>query len=184
MSSSSKASCNKLPEHLLELIVEKLCHKGWSPDLLNLRLVSKAWRDAVAKYGAEIHLNLQQATDILNVCKSFGGLRQLLVSSPNIQFDLRPLQQCGGLTGLSLTNEIVDDSVDTELLVDLRLLPPSLRKLDILHCHVETSDFPLLRCTELTSLTFTWTSNTAAEVCQLLQLLPHLKVRRHASPAR
>ena len=181
MSFSSRANCDKLPEHLLELIVEKLCHNGWSPDLLNLRLVSKAWRDAVAKYGAEITFELTQATDLRDFCNSFPSLCSLKATSPGIQLDLSSLPHRSQLSSLSLTNEIVDELGHTELLIDLRLLPPSLRRLEISGARVEPFYFPLLHCTKLTRLTFAWTSNSTAEACQLLQLLPDLKVRLRSS---
>ena len=152
-----------------------------------LRLVSKAWRDAVATCGGMIYLEIQQAADIGDVCKSHPGLSELDVLSQGISFDISTLQQRNGLTGLCLTNKTEADLWEAyahvELLVDLSLLPPNLRRLDMSGFCMKPATYHELMCTRITSLTFRWLSNSAADICQLLHLLPHLRVRLRVFPA-
>lgn len=171
---SSKTSYDGLPLHLLELIVNHLSTS--LDDLLNLRLVSKEWKAAVERCEAEISL-YQREIDFCNICKSFPSLVRLELISTGSDFDLQTFTQCTRLSHLSLKTDCEGSIYDDAMPVDLSLLPATLRQLDILNCCLGTLNNIRCKCTNLTGLTIARTSDTPAEVCKLLQLLPHLQVR-------
>ena len=177
--------CKELPQHLLELIVLKYGQEcASSKDLLNLRLVSKAWRSAVQEYGGSILIDVQKSTDLFGVCKFLPAMSSLFVYNLSLQVFLHPLSSLSRLTHLDIT-KLDPRGVDNEaheLLADLLLLPASLRDLVIWNCHVDPACFKHVKCVELTKLDVYWTTNTAAEICDLLQHLPKLKVTTSVHP--
>lgn len=177
--------CKELPQHLLELIVLRYGQEyASSKDVLNLRLVSKAWRSAVQEYGGSIWIDVQKSTDLFGVCKFLPAMSSLYIYNPSLQIFLHPLSSLSRLTHLDITklNPRGIDNEKYELLADLLLLPASLRDLVIWNCHVDPACFKHLKCVELTKLNIYWTTNTVAEICDLLQHLPQLKVTTSVYP--
>ena len=172
-----------LPQHLLELILGKF--GGGTPsgrDLLYLQYVSKAWRSAVQEYSGRICIDIEKSTDLFGICKLLPAMSCLSISSLALQYYLHPVSSLSRLTYLKIHKSIDlldEDEVNSqanERLVDLAILPACLRELVLQNCCVDDACFKHIRCVELTSLDVHWTTNTAAEICNLLQHLPKLKV--------
>ena len=173
----------ELPKHVLELIILRF-GGGWafnsSKDLLALRLVSKAWRSAVQEYRGFVNIDIESSTHLFGVCKFLPAMSSLVVNCTGLQFYLHPVSSLSRLTHLEIFKYLLDEDEQNneadELLADLSLLPASLRSLVITDCYVDPACFKYIRCVELTRLDIQWTTNTAAEICKLLQRLPQLKV--------
>ena len=107
----------------------------------------------------------------------------LLISSAGLQLYLHPVSSLSRLTHLEIFkyhDEEEGNNDASELLVDLSPLPATLKYLRMAYTCVDPACFKYIKCVELTSLDIHWTTNTAAEICNLLQHLPKLKVLTYA----
>ena len=168
--------CKELPQHLLELIVLRFGQGCVTiKALLDLRLVSKAWKAALQEYTGTVGIDVETSANLFGVCRFLPAMSRLHISTPGLQFYLHPVSSLSRLVHLDIS-KADDNNVANELLADLLLLPASLRSLVITDFHVDPACFKYMKCVELTRLAISWTTNTAAEICDLLQYLPKLKV--------
>ncbi len=141
--------------------------------VLETRLVCKAWRDACLDYTGPANIAVDTGKHLPDVCSILAGLTDLTLFEMAAAAFLQPLS---ALQLRSLTLRQVNPAKEEGQLLDLTILPPSLRSLNVEDFDVNTDSFRNIHFGGLTSLTFFWTSNGASDIADLLQYLPQLLV--------
>ena len=170
---------------MLELIIIKTSQCGGElgeQSILSLRLVSKFWKAAIAECSGRADLILKRPTDLFKVCKVLPGMSCLDIRSLGTQVFLHPLASCARLQTLDIFFSPAGPYWVNFLPVDLLNLPSSLRELRLSGVQVDPDAFEYLQIGGLTRLSIRGISNTVAEINQLLQRLPCLKVSLHFWP--
>lgn len=149
-------------------------------DVLNLRLVNKAWRDAFKEYPAA-HTYSITAKQLAELCALPFNLTSVDVTSlQGHNFKLSPLSTACSLTSLSLHGKsfYAKGGDCMEPLAKLNKLPPSLKTLTLEAVDTDSAHYSDLAFTGLTclSLHYQCQSGKAEQVLKLLQHLPKLKV--------
>ena len=164
-----------LPQHLMELIIEKLDEPRSRKSKARMRLVSKSWLAAVTAYPGTLKCkSVKQQDELLRLCQLLPNMTGLDLSSKMRKLSLQPLSIASQLSHLSLTGNAKDL---VELDTDISALPKSLRELHIKSICLAPDGFRSLQCVNLTSLSLCSGKSRAGEVWELLQHLPKLKVR-------
>lgn len=191
--------CSGLPQHLLDLIMQKLEAEGGMRSVALLRQVCKAWHAAFSAYPGSVRSRSTDMASLLRVAPSMVSLEL-----PRFGFahtDMQPISSNTHLRSLSNTHlrslllsgpsftrayiigKFGEAGMDQQLYLDLSLLPPRLRKLAVDTVYVLPSSFARINSPGLESLEFCWAQNSEKEVATLLQCLPQLKVRLYHKKA-
>lgn len=169
-----------LPPDVFGPILKDIVRNEGERALLNLRLVSKAWNAAVKEafrgsIQVSAHEDLRSVFE--DIQKAVPNLSRLEISSKT-QCDLRRVLGFSGLSSLELNSDAHrgSDPEPENLILDLRMLPASLMDLETVCYNVDPDSFEQVRCTHLTTLAIIDVQLQPAQICQLLNNLPALKV--------
>lgn len=147
--------------------------------LLNLRHVSKAWNAAVKEafrgcVRVSAHEIARSAFEDMQ--KAVPNLSRLKIYSET-QCDLRPVLGFSGLSSLMLSNEKRESwSTPKNFNLDLEVLPASLLNLETHRYDLEAARFKQVSCSGLSALAINDMQKQPAQICQMLEILPALKV--------
>lgn len=147
--------------------------------IASLRLVSKAWRDAVQRSPWRVQCQFKGSRTLEGICKALASLSDLTVQSGRLgAISLNPLLSLTELTSLQLQGEMLrdHDKYIVEPYAELRYLPSALQTLDIDTVFVDPATFNEIRCTKLSTLKISVSQNTDKDIAELLSYLPALKV--------
>lgn len=173
-------SWNNPVQHVLDLIFARL----WQDPALNsiiakLRLVSKAWRDAVQRSPWRLQFHFKGSMALESMCKALPSMSTLDVQCRRLgTIRLDPLLNLTELTSLQLQGKMLQDEDENivEPYAELRFLPSALQTLDINTVFVDPASFSEIRCPKLTNLFMAVAQNTDKDIAELLGYLPALKV--------
>ena len=177
-----------LPGHLLNLILQHFERASsnantFVENLLPLRLVCKAWRDACSEFSGRGRISTTEDSDLEQLCKLLPRLSELALTNHATDFSLSPLSALTRLSVLKLDHytyeEDREDYGEDEMpspVLDLAPLPASLQTLHLFDVSVDPSCHQHLKCTGLTSLLYIWTNPKTPEAIDLLRYLPELQV--------
>ena len=172
-----RISWDLLPSELLERSFKQTSNVQM---LLSLRLVSKAWKAAAPKaFPGCLRVKIQAAdhgaTKLANVCKSLPNTTSLELQSRHTFFDVSPISKFSKLSSLVLKHW--SDKGSGYHLLDLAILPSSLRDLQIEHWTFDITTLQGFISIDITSLHLSKTRSRLADTYELLQHLPGLKVK-------
>ena len=172
---SNAAEWRDLPSDLLDLIMRKAFGSKHVKEVLSMRLVCKAWRDACSQYAGAAHCRLRQSSQLSQANKTLPALSGLSIEICGPDVDFAHLSGFHQLSSLSLLPE---NKPFRQYPVDLDVLPSSLKCLSITSFWLVLTSSTPAQLAGLTSVTLTWktSKNTAPEILYLLKQLPQLKV--------
>ena len=111
-----------MPDALMAIIMGKLQSQAGLAAVALLRVVCKAWHAAFREYPAAVDLLLLDPDDLTHLCRLLPAMASLKVHDVDCWTNFQPVSVCTNLTQLRLDG-------DPEAVVDLSLLPRSLREL-------------------------------------------------------
>ena len=159
--------------------------------LLNLQLVSKAWKAATPRaFSGHFTVMIQQGkiVKLAKICQDLPSISSLEIQSHQEVFDLSPISSCSGLSSLVLEHRMngrwTRSRCDREreyLLLDVAVLPSGLRDLRTRHWKFDSNRLQHFKSVGITSLHLSKTRNKVADIYKLLQHLPGLKVKNSFS---
>lgn len=171
--SSGESGWESLPVDLLDLILRQADME----DMMQMRLVCKAWRDGSYAYSGPAALFADAPGVLSDVHAILPSLCNLRVMWQHCQPNLQVLSSFTNLSSLRLTNSpSLWEKGPTSI---LGLLPEGLRELELVDVLVDRSDFNFpIGCVDLTRLRYSWDGRvpTSAKLYDLLQQLPLLEV--------
>ena len=177
----AKPCWNELPQDIFNLVFRELERSSNSCNIIAaLRLVSKAWLQAVKQGPWTIRCNARSALTTEKICKALPSMSSLIVSCKRLgTFKLEPLRELSGLTSLCLNGEIFQDTDKyvVEPLVELRYLPSALQSLWLEACFLDPASFGRIDCPQLTRLLVECSQNTDSDIAELLSQLPAVQVQ-------
>ena len=167
-----------LPSDLSVLILKKLedCFYYWGngraclQEILALRLVSKAWKQAASAYNGKAYIEAQKENDLLDLIRLLPHINELRIQSQKA-LCIKPVSALNQLSSLSISRR---ESGGPPL--DMSLLPMSLEKLKASNYRLNPNSFQNLLSMQLTSLELDKILNSPTEKRELLQCLPGLQV--------
>lgn len=136
-----------------------------------MKCVCKAWKAASLEYNGYTSLKVQRSTDLFNLCKSLPHVQALEIKN-GPSYYRHPITAFSHLSSLTLRNE----TGQADNLLDLTLLPPSLRELCFSDFRFDPACSEHIKCVGLRQLTILATDNRCIEVQALLKYLPKLEV--------
>ncbi len=169
-----------VPRHLMDLIFQKVSHvtctgESSLQNVLQLRLICKAWREACLYYSGPIPHMPTDHIKLRTISRLLPGLCSLTLESVADIPGLIVLPRFSHLTHLSLS--CYNNYSSRRSPLDLALLPAGLITLEMYSISVLPISSQHIRCIGLTKLSFAQTTNTSKEIALLLQRLPLLEVR-------
>ena len=183
VSPDCRKSWDQLPTDLLERILRQGRTYGVQM-LLNLQLVSKAWKAATPRaFSGHLSIKIQhgKATKFARICRDLPSISSLEIQSQQEAFDLSPIfSSCSGLSSLVLGHNTTSRR-SNYLALDAALLPSGLRHLEIDHWTFDITHLQHFRSVGITSLHIGQTENSLADFNELLQHLRGLKVEKSFS---
>ena len=151
-----------LPDHLVEIFLEKLQEAGGMNSAAVIRLVCKAWRDAFTHFPGSAGLFIADAADkpLERLCKLMPRVSDLKIWNMSPQLDLSPLGSCCQPTKLEYdgTDENVANYSPSSFDCDLSLLPNSLRELKFEGFDLDQRSLGCVKFLAVTKLTCLTTS--------------------------
>ena len=177
---SSIVNWNQLPAEL----VEKIIREGTDFDpqmLLTLQLVSRIWKASTLRaFSGRFALEIQDSrfTILSRICKDLPSTTRLEITNSKRLLDLSLVSSCSGLSSLWLKHrERHSLSIGPGFLeLDLAILPLGLRELKTQLYRIDLDSLEHSGCLGITSLCLEKAQTTPAEIYQMAQLLPRLKV--------
>lgn len=168
---------NSLPQHLMDLIIEKSDgQRGDSSSVACMRLVSTSWLAAVTDHpGALQSIKVQEQDDLLRLCKLLPNMVRLEIDTRMTELKLEPLSALSKLTSFGLQAVFQYQRVG-EASATISGLPENLRKLQLNSVNFPSACFGSLNLAKLRSLSLKSPGDNRAEILKLLQHLPHLQV--------
>ena len=181
LASSSRFQWERLPYHLVALIMAKLTNGRsiGSKESLKMRAVCKSWRAASMEYSGEFATEIRRSTELFNLSKILPGVSKLEIFS-GIKYYMHPISACSQLSSLRLLN-----TREKPCKLDLTILPQSLLELTSMGFSIDPDCFGHIKCVHLRRLTLIFSKkeniedvkrSTVASVHALLKHLPQLQV--------
>ena len=160
--------CLGLPQHLLDLIMQKLEAEGGMRSVALLRQVCKAWHAAFSAYPGSVRSSSTDMASLFGVAPSMVSLE--LPSFGFAHTDMQPISSNTYLRSLLLSGpsfmraymigKFGEAGMGQQLYLDLSLLPPRLRKLAVDTVYVLPSSFARINSPGLESLEICWAQNS------------------------
>ena len=170
---------NDLPQDPFDLIFAKLWHEPtFSSIIASLRLVSRAWREAVNQSPWKIQCQVKRSRTLEGLCKALPSVANLTVKSSMMgAIRLDPLLSLTGLTSMQLEGYLLRKiHYPAEPYVDLGYLPLTLQTLSMETVFVDPDSFNRMKCTKITQLHIFVKQNIYGEIAELLSHLPALRI--------
>lgn len=147
----------------------------------NLRLLSKAWRDAFNMYqgrSASITIQAKGSHHIQKVCSMLSQMQSLHILTTRVTTDFAATSSLGQLTSLRLSPEnAAQNFPKPEPCLSMAILPASLKEVNLDYVKLRDTNSLHLQC--LTKLSLHLTEEIGNEL-NFLPQLPNLEVRLSA----
>lgn len=119
-----EADWANLPFEILNIIIEKLtANLYYQPRIVAMRLVCKAWRDALAYFGGPASLDCNEDIDVQHFCSSLPGTSCLSVHINSPDVNITALSVLSLLSKITFSGEEASESAVEEALSMLHQFP-------------------------------------------------------------
>lgn len=171
---------DSIPQHLLEIILEKVAAEIGMTSLLSTRLVSKNWNAAFKDYSRTGTLNVQGDNDLAGLINIMPNISSLAIhiDSTGREVALSPLSGCKQLTCLQLRHDHTNRCSEGTF-TGISHLPATLKILSLDRAYAPPESFTGTEFPGVTRLEYLVARHRDGSTCivsELLQSLPSLKV--------